>query len=120
MKSKKTIIDELTLQLAQEKTKNEELISKYEGKITSEQNFDNFAKKCLEDYRRETETYKRSLDALLNENLNYAFLQQLINRAEPGVEMTVELASGAKLIIRRQVEKSRQTEYNTIYDIGGV
>lgn len=62
---------------------------------------------------REEKLKKRQLDALLATPMNYRILQDLVNSAKGGAEVTITLADGTKIEMRpeRNEERDRANRY---------
>lgn len=101
---KKKTYNDLVARVEKLAKENEELISKYEGKISADLNLKEYKKTVDEKAKEEVEAYKKNLDALISADFNYAFLQQLVNKAARGVLIEVSLKNGNKLTIRKEVE----------------
>lgn len=87
---------------------NESLKAKYEGKISADLNLKEYKKTVDEKAKEEVEAYKKNLDALVEKDINYAFIQQLINKAQKGVLIEVKLKNGNTLTIRKEVESEQK------------
>ena len=105
---KKKVYNDLKARVKKLVKENEELISKYEGKINADLNLKEYKKGIDEKAKEEVEAYKKNLDALIEKDFNYAFLQQLINKAQKGVLIEVTLKNGNKLVIRKELEDTQK------------
>lgn len=104
---KKKTYNDLVARVEKLAKENEDLISKYEGKISAELNLKEYKKDIDEKAKEEVEAYKKNLDALVEKDLNYGFLQQLINKAAQGVLIEVKLKDGNILTIRKEVKEDK-------------
>ena len=113
---KKKTYNDLVARLEKLAKENEDLISKYEGKISADLNMAEYKKEVDKKAEETVEAYKKNLDALIEKDLNYAFLQQLVNKAQKGVLIEIQLKNGNKLCIRKETEETQKGEnfYNIL------
>ena len=81
---------------------NKELKSKYEGKINSELNLKEYKKEVDRKAKEEVEAYKKNLNALVEKEFNYAFLQALVNNAAKGVCIDIKSDKGYSITVRKE------------------
>lgn len=112
---KKKTYNDLKARVEKLAKENEELISKYEGKINADLNLKEYKKEVDKKAEETVEAYRKNLDALIEKDFNYAFLQQLINKAQKGVLIEVTLKNGNKLVIRKELEDTQKEK--DIYSI---
>ena len=112
---KKKIYNDLKASLEKLAKENEDLISKYEGKISAELNLKEYKKELERKSKEEAEAYKKNLDALVEQPFNYAFLRQLINAASKGTVMDIHTKDGASFTIRKELEDTQKEK--DIYSI---
>lgn len=81
---------------------NKELKSKYEGKISADLNMAKYKKDLEIKSQNDFEAYKKALDSLLEKDLNYALLKQMVNAAQKGTVIDVKSDKGYSITIRRE------------------
>lgn len=99
---KKKTYNDLIEKVKKLESEKEELVSKYEGKISAALNLKEYKKEVDKKAKEEVEAYKKNLDALVEKDFNYAFLQTLVNKAAKGVLIEVTLKDGNKITIRKE------------------
>lgn len=101
---KKNDYEKLVKRIEDLEKENRSLKTKYEGKISADLNMAEYKKEVDKKAKEEVEAYKKNLDALVEKDLNYAFLQQLINKAAKDVLIEVKLKDGNVLEIRKEAK----------------
>lgn len=99
---KKNEYEKLLKRVEDLEKENKSLKTKYEGKINANLNLKEYKKEVDKKAAEEVEAYKKNLDALVEKDFNYAFLQTLINKASKGVLIEVTLKDGNKITIRKE------------------
>jgi len=99
---KKADYEKLVKRIESLEKENKSLKTKYEGKISSELNMKEYKKEVDRKAKEEVEAYKKNLNALVEKDFNYAFLQALVNNAAKGVCIDVKSDKGYSLTIRRE------------------
>lgn len=67
-----------------------------------------FVEKATKDFQEQLQLYKNKLVSLVDNNLDYAFLRELIKDCNPDVEINITLKDGTKLNIRKATENKYQ------------
>lgn len=99
---------------------NEALKAKYENKIIDDKANAEYKKKLEEEAIESAELYKKNLDALVSKDLNYAFLQQLINASkERDTIIEVTLKDGTVLTIKRD-KNNAVPKKTSFYDYANI
>ena len=104
---KKNDYEKLVKRIEDLEKENKLLKTKYEGKINADLNIKEYKKTIDKKAKEEVEAYKKNLDALVEKDLNYTFLQQLINKAAKGVLIEVKLKDGNVLEIRKEAKPDK-------------
>lgn len=112
---KKADYEKLVKRIESLEKENKSLKTKYEGKINSELNMAVYKKEVDRKAKEEVEAYKKNLDALVEKDLNYAFIQQLVNAASKGTVIDVKLKDGNGFTIRKE-DKSDKSDID-LYSI---
>lgn len=86
---------ELQNQLFEEKSKVKDL-----EKELSQQVPQYFIEKATRDFNDQLTNYKKKLSSLVSNNLDYAFLRELIRDVNSDVEINITLKDGTKINIR--------------------
>jgi hypothetical protein len=117
-KEQKVMIENLSKKCERLEKENKSLKSEYSGKIAEEKSNNEYRRKLEEEAKKSAELYKKNLDALVAHNLNYAFLQQLINAVKDKVLIEVTLKDGTKLTIRKENKNDYQKNAESIFELG--
>lgn len=117
-KEQKVMIENLSKKCERLEKENKSLKSEYSGKIAEEKSNNEYRRKLEEEAKKSAELYKKNLDALVAHNLNYAFLQQLINAVKDKVIIEVTLKDGTKLTIRKENKNDYQKNAESIFELG--
>ncbi len=64
------------------------------------QNNDFFVEKMTKDFQDQLNNYKKKLQSLVDHNLDYEFLRELIKECNPNLEINITLNDGTKLNIK--------------------
>lgn len=113
---KKKTYNDLVARLEKLAKENEELISKYEGKINADLNLKEYKKELERKSKEDIEAYKKALDSLLEKDLNYALLKQMVNAASKGTVIDVKSDKGYTITIRQEIteNESEKNFYNVL------
>ena len=104
---KKNEYEKLLKRMEALEKENKALKTKYEGKISADINMKEYKKAVDKKAKDEVEAYKKNLDTLVAKDLNYGFLQQLINAASRGTVIEIKLKEGNILTIRKEEKLSK-------------
>lgn len=99
---KKNEYEKLVKRIEDLEKENKSLKTEYEGKINANLNLKEYKKEVDKKAKEEVDAYKKNLDALVARDLNYGFLQQLVNAASKGTIIEVKLKEGNTLTIRKE------------------
>lgn len=119
MFNNKKEIEALKKEISTLKKKNTALEEKYKDKIIDDKANEEYRKRLEKEAEMSAELYKKNLDALVSKELNYGFLQQLINQQLYDNVIDVKLKDGVVFTIRpeRTTIKEKATD---IYSLAGI
>jgi hypothetical protein len=118
LEAQKILIENLSKKVGRLEKENKDLKAEYSGKIAEEKSNNEYRRKLEEEAKMSAELYKKNLDALVAHDLNYAFLQQLVNTSkDPGTLIEVELRDGTKLTIRKENKKDYRKAAEDIFEL---
>ena len=119
LEAQKVLIENLSKKCGRLERENKSLKTEYSGKIAEEKSNNEYRKKLEEEAKMSADLYKKNLDALVAHELNYAFLQQLVNTAKDEKTLIeVTLKDGTKLTIRKENNNDYRKNAQDIYELG--
>lgn len=119
LEAQKVLIENLSKKCGRLEKENKSLKTEYSGKIAEEKSNNEYRKKLEEEAKMSADLYKKNLDALVAHELNYAFLQQLVNTAKDEKTLIeVTLKDGTKLTIRKENKNDYRKTAQDIYELG--
>lgn len=105
-------IETLKKEIAKLKKENASLKEEYKDKIIDDKANEEYRKRLEKEAKMSAELYKKNLDALVSKELNYGFLQQLINQQLSDNVIEVKLKDGTVLTVRpeRTIKNEQATD----------
>lgn len=119
MFNNKKEIEILKKEITTLKKKNTALEEKYKDKIVDDKANEEYRKKLEKEAKMSAELYKKNLDALVSKELNYAFLQQLINQQLYDNVIEIKLKDGTAFTIRPEKTTIKE-KASDIYGLAGI
>lgn len=119
MFNNKKEIEALKKEITTLKKKNTALEEKYKDKIIDDKANEEYRKKLEKEAKMSVELYKKNLDALVSKELNYGFLQQLINQQLYDNVIDIKLKDGAVFTIRPEKTTIKE-KASDIYSLAGI
>lgn len=119
LEAQKILVKNLSDKVGRLEKENKDLKKKYAKNITTDENVEAYKKKLDDEAKMSAELYKKNLDAVVAHELNYAFLQQLVNASkDPGTLIEVVLKDGTKLTIRKENKNDYHKKAEDIFELG--
>jgi len=119
MFNNKKEIEALKKEITTLKKKNTALEEKYKDKIIDDKANEEYRKKLEKEAKMSAELYKKNLDALVSKELNYGFLQQLINQQLYDNVIEIKLKDGTVFTIRPEKTTIKE-KASDIYSLAGI
>lgn len=118
LEAQKILVKNLSDKVGRLEKENKDLKKKYAKNITTDENVEAYKKKLDDEAKMSAELYKKNLDAVVAHELNYAFLQQLVNASkDPGTLIEVVLKDGTKLTIRKENKNDYRKTAEDIFEL---
>ena len=119
LEAQKALVKNLSDKVGRLEKENKDLKKKYAKNIMTDENVEAYKKKLDDEAKMSAELYKKNLDAVVAHELNYAFLQQLVNASkDPGTLIEVVLKDGTKLTIRKENKNDYRKKAEDIFELG--